>query len=86
MSPRLSSKDKYPKKKGSWENQGLYRPVIPVDNTPAIPPLLDKNKTLPASVVHYPVRKSGNPNRCLNKLDLPNRKTHSLAGLSVIHN
>jgi len=78
---RSTSKEKYPRKKGSWENQVHYRPVIP-DN----PPLLDKNKTLPSSVVHYPVRKSGSPNRCLNKLDLPNRKTHSLAGLSVIHN
>jgi DNA polymerase sigma len=80
----LSSKDKYSRKnsKVTWENQGAYRETI---NSPGSPPLLDKNKPH-TTVVRYPVRKAVNPNRCLNKLDLQKRKTHSLSGLSIIHN
>jgi len=87
-SSQLPAKDKFkhPRKysKVSWENQGQYRPVVSDYTT--FPHLLDKNKTPQTTVVHYQVRKSGSPNRCLNKLDLQNRKTHSLSGLSVIHN
>jgi len=88
-SKQLPVKDKFkhPRKfsKVSWQNQGQYRPVIS-DKFTIFPPLLDKNKTPKTTVVHYPVRKSGSPNRCLNKLDQQNSKTHSLSGLSVIHN
>jgi len=84
LSPKQFSKDKYPRKnsKVSWENQGYYRET---NNTPGLPPLLDKNKPH-TTVIRYPVRKSGSPNRCLKKLDLQKRKNHSLSGFSVIHN
>jgi non-canonical poly(A) RNA polymerase PAPD5/7 len=84
LSPKQFSKDKYSRKnsKVSWENQGYYRET---NNTPGLPPLLDKNKSH-TTVIRYPVPKSRSPNRCLKKLNLQKRKNHSLSGLSVIHN
>jgi len=92
--PFPKDKIKYPRKPHknyhpySWENQLYYRPVVPTEDTSGIP-LLDKNNVPapPAVISYYPVRKYGSPNRCWHKLDLQgSRKTHSLSGVSVIHN